>query len=104
MAAGIRRRSLDTMPAKGTKLRQMIILLLRPQGATIAEIAGVTNQSINNIWGLIDKLQDFRGWDIRGFPDPSAKGRPGRNNKIYKIVGKTTDSGRYKDLVRTKNI
>lgn len=86
-------------PHKGTKRRSLLLLLLRPQGATYKELEEVTGYGFGTVNNEIGTLKDQKGWDIRAFPLKKGfrKGRKGR--LVYKVVGKLKWNGGYRTLV-----
>lgn len=92
-------------PAKGTKARQALLLLIRPQGATSKDICRLyapKDQSTT----LVEYFRNEKGWDIRTSPlapeDPrqqdfSAKKR--RPPVVHRIVGRMRWDGSYRSFV-----
>jgi hypothetical protein len=67
-ARGIR-RSFGCSPKKGTKIRQILLRTLRPEGLTPYEAyreGWVRSQSA--LTSLVEMLRDQKGWDVRVFP------------------------------------
>jgi hypothetical protein len=93
-------------PAKGTLLRRMLKMLMRPEGATTFEMleAGIPSGG-GSYMGV---LRDQKGWDIRAFPCPEerrepVKGARGRRPPVvYKVVGRMRWDGGYRTLVDPK--
>lgn len=98
-------------PAKGSKLRQALLMMLRPQGATVHELieAGLVSdpRRMGHLW---IQLRDYKGYDIRPFPLTDRteqrcgpilnKGRPGRQPVAYRCLGRWTWNRRYRPFIR----
>lgn len=87
-------RGTNRTPAKGTKLRELVIRLLSPQGITLQEAGGAGAS------GRFDNLRNYGGWDIRGFLVPCDTGSNHRVVTAYRIVGRHLDNGRYRSLIQ----
>ena len=93
------RRTLNGLPAKGTKKRKMLAMLLRCQGATGPELAAALGAKLSNVQPMIEELMNFKGWDIRTVGQINAPGK-GRPASIKKIVGRYRENGRYRSFIR----
>jgi hypothetical protein len=100
MPAAHRRKTRYSNPAKGTKTRAAVNLMLRREGATTYEIADVTNMSLSAAGSVVQQLIDQRGFDIAVFPEPLT-GRRGRRACRYKIIGRYRWDGSYRSFVST---
>lgn len=86
------------LPRKGTKRREILRMLLRPEGVTTYEASEIYCDFKSNL----TQFSDERGWDIREFPckdcakcGPNFK-KHGRE-MIYKIAGRVRPN-RYRAL------
>jgi hypothetical protein len=96
-------------PAKGTKSRQLLLMLLRPQGATTWELvqAGLLTRNRSMGQWLI-QLEDQKGYDIRSFPlherTLERVGPVGMTSKrpplVYKLLGRWTWDRRFRPYSR----
>jgi hypothetical protein len=93
-------------PAKGTLLRRLLKMLMRPEGVTAFE---AFEAGINSITTYIVVLRDQKGWDIRSFPCPVERRemihgtRHTKPPVVYKVVGRMRWDGGYRTLVDPKN-
>jgi hypothetical protein len=95
MARGVQSGAHRIGPAHGTLRRQVLLLMLRPQGARISELPG---KSANQIGSMINGLQNDYLYDVRMFTNKRS-GKKGRPTKTYYVVGKWSRSGRYRSFV-----
>lgn len=87
-------------PAKGTKLRRLILLMLRPQGVTMGEAAA--ELGVGHLSGQLAILTDFGGWDVRRFPVANPSPTSLRSHVLvsaYRIVGRDRWGGGYRSLL-----
>lgn len=86
-------------PRKGTKVRALINLLLKPQGMTTFEAvqAGLVKES-TSISGVLARLEYECGFDIR-VVGASPRVLKGRRAYIYRIVGRHRWNGQYRSFV-----
>jgi hypothetical protein len=95
-----------TTPKKGTKTRQLLLMLLRLQGATMHELRAELGWGKGSIRTNISMLGDFGGWDVRQFPvdNPNRiEGMPTstggwRKLTAYRIVGRDRWGGGYRSI------
>jgi len=97
-------------PAKGTKARQALLLMLRPGGATYSELFEVYSPKNNkdHISNLVSCFVNEKGWDIRTFVLPETdprfvKKKAGRPRVIHRIVGKMRWDGSYRSFVNPQD-
>jgi hypothetical protein len=85
------------LPGKGSQLRRMMRLMIRPEGATTREIS-IELRGVPKTQGLISALiqqaVDYYYFDIRALPNLNKKDRPG--TVVYKIVGRVRRNGGYR--------
>lgn len=98
MSAGRRGHTKLRLPAKGTKRRELLRLLMRPQGC-MAEEQDLFKHAL--FITEANRLADFFDFDLRSFPTGRPLGRPGRRPMIYRIVG-ATRNGRYRSFIRNQ--
>lgn len=91
-----RRGQLRT-PKKGTKLRQVLLHMMSPQGLTTDEAFALGLVTTKSLTGWIRALEDECGFDVRTFPLQGLT----RNGStlIYRIVGRNTPQG-YRSFVQ----
>lgn len=95
---GTPRRKKYNTPKKGTKLRALILGLLKPEGLTRKQINSITSYGHTHL----TLLQDFGGWDIKGFPVANRNLVDHKKHKTvlsYRIVGRLRFNGGYRSLV-----
>ena len=88
-------------PRKGTKGREILLLLVRPRGATVAEIEDkIGKLRSGGLQTYMRRFSDEMGWDIRSFPDPLTD-HPGRGAKpvVYRVIGKMKWDCTYRSFV-----
>jgi hypothetical protein len=84
-------------PVKGSLMRRMLKMMLRPEGATTFELieVGLRNALIHH---YTEVLRNEKGWDVRLFPCPRYRRRSPKGY-VYKIVGKMRWDGSYRSLI-----
>jgi hypothetical protein len=82
-------------PKKGTVLRNLALMALRPQGVTKPEFMENSRHVFQTYIGV---LIDQRGYDIKSFPCPPSRRAGGQRTLIYKMVGKMRWSGTYRSF------
>lgn len=85
-------------PAKGTKNRKALIMMLR--GATApAIIEACEFKGASPMSRIVMRLRDECGYDIRHFPNPTPNGKCGRTPGLYKVIGKMKWDGSYRSFI-----
>lgn len=99
-------RNKYSTPRKGTKTRALLLLMLRPQGATTKEILEKVQMRQQAVLPTIISLRDFGGWDIRIFSVPNPDTSPtltGRKRMAttlaYRVVGRLRFHGGYRSFI-----
>jgi len=91
----------QTFPKKGTKLRALLLLLLRGQGLSANEAVGLGILKYSSEFGpRRDYLTDFYNFDIIQWNIKSPL--PGRPRKSFRIIGRWREDGRYLDYLARK--
>lgn len=103
------RRTGFSTPAKGTKIRKLVLMLLRPTGVTHAEVAAALEWAHRGSFNAqLELLETLGGWDIRRFsiPNPnhidgSGRGKGSTNRMIlaYRIVGRHRWKSGYRSFI-----
>ena len=91
----IKIKSAYRKPHKGTMTRQIILLLMRPQGATSKDMMEVGIRKNNSISTVLRTITDDCGFDVQitGKSDGLYK------YKIYRIIGKYSWLGKYRSFL-----
>lgn len=79
-------------PRKGTKARNVLLLMLKPEGFARNDI----EDEPHNLTTLIATLRDDKGYDIRKFP--KRKSDKGRAKSVYRCIGKMRWDGSYRSF------
>lgn len=89
-------------PAKGSKTRAVLLMLLREEGVTRHEAFGVIQSKGTQFSKVIEILVDQKGWDIRPFRLPSHERTGHRHGprQAWKAVGKYRRNGTYRSLIK----
>lgn len=88
--------SFGKAPAKGTKSRYALIMMLR--GAKSSDIRDQYSLGPTELFSIVSRLRNDCGYDIRAFP-PKRKGSHGSPPSIYKCVGKMKWDGSYRSFI-----
>lgn len=98
-------------PRKGSNLRQLVLMAMRPQGVTVweAEQSGACPPHLFS--NRLIQLLNEKGYDIRSFPMERTVERVGpkqmRSKKpprVWRLVGKIRWDGTYRDLVKVLDV
>jgi hypothetical protein len=105
-----RRIGFGRSPAKGTKIRQFLLMALRSQGVTSWEAvqAGLIRE--RGLSAFLTMLRDMKGYDVKAFrlaPEQrtlarvGAIGVRGKNPPlVYRLVGRMKWDGSYRTFLR----
>jgi len=93
MRQGVRNK-FSKSPGKGTKSRDVLIMLLK--GCTGSDTKAALGVDTSDLLTIIHRARDFCGWDIRTFKPNGEKYR----TNIHMIVGKMKWDGSYKSLIK----
>lgn len=101
MARAHVRNRFGRTPRKGTKTREVLLMMLRPQGAASYEIDRLFGKGFCAA-AIVRTLRDDKGWDVRTFSMPRSDSphQYGRLPVVHKVVGKMKWDGSYRSFVK----
>lgn len=88
-----------TTPRKDSKSRNIALMLLRDEGATMQEIRETTGMSSVVAHGVLARLDFDCGFDIRRFTEKHIDPTTSRPPLRYRIVGRSRWNGGYRSFV-----
>ena len=96
--SGYRSHTRDAFPARGTKSREIVRHLLRPEGLTALQSLelGLTNSKAG-LHKVVERLRDLKGWRIVPVTGPLAPGST-RPTFTFHALGVYLPGGRYREL------
>lgn len=98
-----RGHSKKRLPSKGTKRREMLRLMLRPEGLTANEAIEFGLGGPGVVSDASERLYADYGFDVRSFriPNPNHNPRQRGSKKllaVYRVVGRFKDCGGYRSF------
>lgn len=86
---------------RGTKRRQIALLLIRPQGCSALEAYIIVGFNSSLLGCEITRLKDDYGFDIQIIDKrkPNSKDGRGRNQYVWRIIGRWRWNGSYRSFL-----